>query len=510
MNNPTQAWQAMVAAALLGTDRAEAGPGLSGELATVTSNEKSADAVLLGNAAALTVYLRAGVEPVAGEASSSNVASPAGDRFVSAAAGEHLEAILLNNRAALLAEWCELAGRGGYVAPAHLLPELLRRAEHDFKARGLLQAVLGQRGQWLMEQNPQWSKLFVVALQADPNDAWQTGTADQRVQLLQSLRATDANAARALIESTWEQDSPEDRARFVQAMQIGLCAGDEPLLERALDDRRKPVRDAAGECLARLPVSQFAQRMIARLSGAISYQPAAKGLLRKKAAQISVMLPPEPDAAAKRDGLVAKAIGGMGPQAAMLADIIAATPLAFWDRFDAKPNELIEAAMMGEYALALISGWRRAAIRQTSRSWAQALLWGLLNAKPAQQIELLPAEEIEALMKVLSRDQAEAAVLEAMDKKGGRGFEMLRACSFAWSMKLSGAALSFVRHSNIQADYLLRQWLMDSAATRIDPAILQEAQSGWPDDLPPASRQAVDQFLQALQFRHDMHKELLS
>src|SRR5439155_3057610 len=100
------------------------------------------------------------------------------------------------------------------------------------------------------------------------------------------------------------------------AMRSGLSPGDEPLLERALDDKRKPVRDAAAKLLARLPSSAFAHRMITRVAALVSYQPASKGLLRKKASALTVTLPSgEPDAAAKRDGLVGKARDGMGAAA---------------------------------------------------------------------------------------------------------------------------------------------------------------------------------------------------
>src|SRR5947208_16959462 len=103
-----------------------------------------------------------------------------------------------------------------------------------------------------------------------------------------------------------------------------------------LDDKRKPIRDAAVELLTRLPASQFGHRMITRLSAAVAYTPASRSLLRKKASALTVTLPKEPDAAAKRDGLTAKARDGLGAAAAMLEEIVAATPLSMWQQLATK------------------------------------------------------------------------------------------------------------------------------------------------------------------------------
>ena len=62
------------------------------------------------------------------------------------------------------------------------------------------------------------------------------------------------------MESTFKDETWEDREAFVQRFAAGLSDADEPFLEAVLDDSRKAVRVAAAELLRRLPRSAYAQR----------------------------------------------------------------------------------------------------------------------------------------------------------------------------------------------------------------------------------------------------------
>jgi hypothetical protein len=498
--NPRELWQAMVATAVLGTDRG----GKPATLPRAIADVAAAGADFLAQSAAVGVYLRAGLAPPRDQSPlDAETSTPPAFK-----AAEQLRTILTENRSPLLVEWCEVARRHGRLVPFALLPEMFRRAQRDRALRPLLQPILGPRGQWLAGQNPQWRDLFAAV--DNPDDVWQTGTPEQRKLLLAVLRGSDPDKARQLVESTWAEDSPEDRTAFLETFATGLSPADEPLLEKALDDKRKPVRDAATKLLARLPTSQLAHRMATRLAALVEYRPASKGLLRKKSSALSVTLPGEPDAAGKRDGLLAKARDGMGAQAALLSDIVAAATLSLWDQLSPNPDELIEAALAGEYAEALIGGWRTAAARQKSAAWAEALLRAVLTLKPQKQVELLPPDQIPPLIAAIPPQRAEALAIERLAARHHRAMEMLQACEFAWSQELSRAALVFARDANLQADYVLRHWLSAAAGLRMHPSLAAEAAKDWPQEMPPASCAAVDQFVMTLQFRHDMHKELAS
>jgi hypothetical protein len=111
---------------------------------------------------------------------------------------------------------------------------------------------------------------------------------DERRALLGRVRRSDAARGRALLESTWAEEPPGQRAAFLACLEEGLGPGDEPFLERAFEDRRQEVRRAAVALLATLPESALVARMTDRARPALRYQPGR--LLR--AARLEVVRPP--------------------------------------------------------------------------------------------------------------------------------------------------------------------------------------------------------------------------
>ena len=91
------------------------------------------------------------------------------------------------------------------------------------------------------------------------------GTLAERCADFALLRLRDPGIARDWLQRTLGTDPPEAREAFVKLLLAGLSMEDESLLETALDDKRKGVRLAAAECLARLPESAHARRNLARL-----------------------------------------------------------------------------------------------------------------------------------------------------------------------------------------------------------------------------------------------------
>ena len=135
-----------------------------------------------------------------------------------------------------------------------------------------------------------------------------------------------------------------------------MTSADEPLLEAALDDRRKPVRDAAVALLTRLPGSRFGARMAAR----------AAPLLRVEDDALVVTLPDVPDAAAARDGVPTG-----GRRSERLLSLLVATPLSTWSL------EMVALPVRDDLAQIVHSGWIAAAEAQRDAAWARAL-WDVL------------------------------------------------------------------------------------------------------------------------------------
>ena len=147
----------------------------------------------------------------------------------------------------LLPEWLAALAAVNKRVPEELLPSLLAHGKSNDALREAINQVIGVRGVWLAAQNSDWD--FVIGKLDE--SVWETGSRLQRLALLEKLRASDSARARELVAETWSEEKPEDRAAFLTTFITGLSLADEPFLEAALDDRRKEVRKAAADLLAR-------------------------------------------------------------------------------------------------------------------------------------------------------------------------------------------------------------------------------------------------------------------
>ncbi|HEV3050242.1 MAG TPA: DUF5691 domain-containing protein, partial [Longimicrobium sp.] len=309
------AWERLVRAALLGTERQGAPDEVSAgdpalDAAIAALSDRPAPARLLGTAALLDAWRRAGRR--AGASPPPLEAAPeVEERPCSARAAAVLRQLLAGAPPPLLAEWLTLARAAGVAVPHELLPDLLTAGVRHAEVRDDVARGIGARGRWLAVLNPAWA---YAAGTEEEAKGWETGTSAERLRILRHLRRTDPPAGLALVRGTWATDEPRDRAAFVEALAVGVGMDDEPFLESALDDRRKEVRTAAAAVLGALPGSGLVRRMTERLLPLLSLvQP--DGLLsriRGGKPRIHAELPAECDRSMRRDGIEPKPPYGMG------------------------------------------------------------------------------------------------------------------------------------------------------------------------------------------------------
>jgi hypothetical protein len=185
---------------------------------------------------------------------------------------------------------------------------MLDLAGKDPKLRALVRAAGGTRATWLAALNEDWA----FAISGENPDAlatiWETGTGMARMEALQWLRQLDPGRARTLLEASWAQEDPDNRVFFLAMLALGLSLADEPFLERALDDRRKEVRQQAAGLLVRLPSSALSTRMVERARQLVTLGKSA--ILQRP--RIDVTPPDEADASMVRDGVNPKPPAGTG------------------------------------------------------------------------------------------------------------------------------------------------------------------------------------------------------
>jgi hypothetical protein len=515
------AWPDVLATALIGTARAGGRPE-----------------ALLDAAATHALRRRAGLAPVRPEGSVSPPA-PADDRApvgpaAAARAGDLLafdhsgrDAAPVRDvagRLELLTEWLAAAEATGRRLPAELVPALLDAGRRHHGLRRYVAPVAGPLAGWLATQRPDWAYAVArpgpggvgpappaglagahsSAVDGDADQrTWEYGDPGQRVAALRRLRRRDSDRARDLLAAGWDEEPPDDRPALLGVLADGLADGDEPLLERALDDRRRPVRELAADLLGRLPGSGYARRMADRVDGCV----------RVGERRVEITPPDACDRAMRRDGIAARPPAGTGSRAWWLEEIVARTPLRHWPA----PEAFLARAVAEEWAIPLRRGLARAAAGQRDGGWAAALTDRLVAdvaAHDRPEDRLLLEALYDALPPADLADRAVAALRRGLADAHAVGVEhILALCPGPWPRTVAEAVLAAV------ADQLLR----GGGAWRVT-GLCELGALRLPADLAPHARAladrlrtirptdpgvaAVERLAAVLRFRHDLHEEL--
>lgn len=504
-------WQAVLSAALIGTERKPftpgAAPGQLGQLLAQLS-DRSMEAALLEAAAAISLHQRVGQQPEQHQGLSPAPCSPDERPCCSAQAARLLEQMLQGKYPQALPEWLDLAARRGQRVAEMQLPQLLNLGRQNRDLRASILPVLGQRGRWLAAQNSDWSYAVEVVAETD----WETGAQAARLQYLQDLRAQDPTRARDLLATTWSKEPASDRTQFLQTFQVGLSLADEPFLEKALCDRSKEVRLIAADLLARLPQSRLCQHMASRVRHFITLTPGPPLTL-------TVQLPESLDSALIQDGINLKpgptASNKLGEKGWWLLQIVGATPLTLWTTaWASSPLEIVRSALDHEWEALLLGGWTLATKRQQSVDWAEALLTLWLKHKRLTGFFPPPEANLDALLKILPAEQQEALLLDSLESHRDHTFYVVDPLNMRllfshspWSTALAEGVLECMEGYYLhRSDYkqLSRAYLscLKELALFLPSAVLpkvQQVQEKLPSD--SAWRFGLEEVIALLQFR---------
>jgi hypothetical protein len=370
----------LVTTALVGTGQRTAAeiataPEVDSLIAGLPQGE--AERALLLRAGAWAVYQQAGATPEAAV----EAPVPAPEEQLPACSPEAAGLLRRVTEDALLIEALDRMRRVGLRLPFDLLPAMLDL--HSVELRAAVAPVLGERGRWLAQRNKSW---FWVAqtledasggLPEDAESIWQEGTAGQRVEILRRLRAVDAAKGREWLGSVWKREKAELRADLLNALEVGLGADDEALLEDALDDKAERPRNIAQTRLLRIPTSQLVLRMQERAAAMLVYD----------GGKLDARPPTTVDAEWLRDGLTEKTSSASGQREFWLRQALCRVVPAYWEqRFSATPEALLAATEGSKWRIAIIESWTDAAERFGEASWARPL-WEFWRAATEKDIK---------------------------------------------------------------------------------------------------------------------------
>jgi hypothetical protein len=514
-----------LASALIGTARTGGQPETLLDLAAAQALRRRAGVALVaaaGQPVPAPAEALADDVPTVGPAA----AARAGDLLALDSTGRDAAPVRdMAGRLELLAEWLAAAQAAGRRLPAELVPAVLDAGRRHVGLRPYLATVAGPLAGWLAGQRRDWSYASPArpaggpptatepaaepaderepAEEGEAAEVWQLGTTGQRAGYLRRLRQRAPDRARELLAAGWDAEPPEDRMELLGTFAVGLSDADEPLLELALDDRRKQVRDLAADLLGRLPGSGYARRMADRAAACVHLGPG----------RIEITPPDACDRAMRRDGIAPKPPAGTGARAWWLEEILARTPLRVWP----EPAALLGRAMSDEWVVPVRRGLARAAAGQRDGEWAAALADPLtadvaVHGHPEDRLllealyDVLPARELaERAAAVLRRGLADARAV---------GIEhVLALCPGPWPPAVAEAVFGALGE---QVGSRGAGWraagLCELAALRL-PADLAPRARALAERLRAVRSNdpgvaVVERLATTLRFRHDMYEEL--
>jgi hypothetical protein len=499
-------WSQLLSSALVGTQRRRCVvPPLDGPLATLVPPGELDPAGLLLAAATVTVARRAGAAPVEATPSvpaPAETASPAPagaaaalGHLIDALASEPARAVALR---AFIREWLQLAARRQLLAPASRLPALADLVLGDDSLAPLVRSAGGARLTWLAWQRAdRWGWVLRAAHQPTEAD-WHQGTLTFRARYLEQLRERDPAAGRELLAEVWAGERAADLAVLIGACATGLGPDDESWLERALDDRRAQIREAAATLLSELPGSGYRARMTVRALACVQ----ADGDRR-----LTVRPPVDYDAGMRRDGLFEKAPGGQGQRGWWLEQIVSRAPLEAWAAIDAEPARLLARTANDDWVGTLRRGWARATAGRRDRgpvtaAWAAALVHsGALGQR---------GEVARDVVAQLRADDIEDIAVLALGRKEVREqlhslSELLAAAPRPWSPRLAAAVLRHMLTSDRQRSSILD--IMRLAEISLDPGMLPQVRDLLASAGEQPYRHLLEEIASTLRTRSAIHRE---
>ncbi|MCF6401895.1 DUF5691 domain-containing protein [Chitinophaga filiformis] len=382
-------WNNIINTALLGTGKKQLTPAdLPADLVAVAEKimrDKRLDVEtqFLHIAAVMLNYRQSGVNPVNNSGIPLQPA-PAEERsYCSTQAVYALQDALDMDLLPLVTYWLEACHDKGQIVVPEYVPVLLDTAVSQKRIRHLAMTVCGKRGQWLSSMNPDWQFPFAVSNE----DRWQTGSPEDRRQVLQEIRQSYPGMAREWLQQTWAQENISTRTEFLKIMRINISEDDLPWLE-SLQEKNQKVKDEVWALLKQIPSSFIVQAYWQILQHAISCGPG-------QSLHISLQLPL--DKRIIESGIATLSNEkNISEEAYILFQLMGSVPPSWWESlFNADKEEVFGLFEKDDLGKRFIPALILAAGRFKDAVWLRLLLEKSTAFYP-DVIPLLPAAEQEA------------------------------------------------------------------------------------------------------------------
>ena len=504
-------WDELSKIALLGTDRTVIPPALKQQLEALgIDSEMEAAELVLKSAAILQARKRAGAILEKWEGDIPAMDSAIEENHCNPASTRDLEFILGGAHAPAFNEFIDQMNAYQKTLSPVFIPIILERAVTDKDLRKWVLPLIGERGRWLVQQNPEWTLLFSKL----SIDQWLEGSTEVRLNIFEKTRIDQPQVALKLLEASWPEMDAKVKVAFLQKMQADLNPTDEPFLEDRLYETRKEIRQLASSLLSQLPNSALVERMWERVQLYINF--------KKDNQKLVVTLPDSIDETMFRDGIDPRhqwKSGGL--KASRLGQIMAIIPPSRWEAATKEsPEALIKIFSKSDWGLLFLQAFSHAAIRHKNEEWKEVILAAWIKNFNSSKWQDLPTSKLLASLSAGSFDKLCLLALKTNPDFSNEHAPLLiliRSSKHLWSAALSKTLIrTFQKWMAQQANSHWGSWhfraVLKMAAYRCAISVDAELRKNWPTDAAvwSAWQRDIEIFLSTLQFRKEMIQHLQS
>lgn len=267
-------WNQLVTAAMMGTDKSPVNvatlPDELSDAATQIINNKNInkEEQFLQLGALLMNFRQSGVSAHPDPGIALDVAPDELQPYCSKAAMQVLRDVVSEEFNTLIQLWLDRCTEKQQIIHTDFVPTMLEQAVYNKKWQPAVTACCGKRGEWLGRFNTAWK--FSANQTAD--DAWQTGTPEQRKQALRDQRAVDPQAAIAMLQAIWAQEDAGTKQAFLELLAENISESDLPFLESLSTEKSKKVKMEAVRLMLLIPSSNIIKQYEATLKKLVTLQ----------------------------------------------------------------------------------------------------------------------------------------------------------------------------------------------------------------------------------------------
>lgn len=340
-----QFWDNIIHTAMMGTDKKQISTqdipaGLEEVALLINDNPTKDKEEKFLQLAALTLnYRQCGVLPAKKELPVTP--APAEEKaYCNDYALQALNDIITEESIPLLKIWLQYCYEKQLIVPAEIVPKLLSLGVENKKLQLWIAACCGKRGEWLGTLNPAWN----FSSTQTGEELWQTGSHEQRKEILRQTRSSDPAKAREWVQQTWAQEDAATKTDFLEILTDNTSEEDISFLQSLSTEKSKKVKEAALQLLKQIPGSEIVRQYeeVLRKAVFLKKEKALLGMMSKTTLQCK--LPVDMDESVYKTGIDKLSNKKeMTDDEYVISQLMQSVPPSFWERqLELSPEKIIE------------------------------------------------------------------------------------------------------------------------------------------------------------------------